>query len=152
MSMCSSFIYGFGFHCGVEDQKLINFIKNHKETFCQSKEEFELYAEISSCTNKIYLEDLFEDYSCDATGITGMGAVIANIMFRETGIRFIYCLEDEDCDTPASIVFSEGYPWQENDIEKKLTEEKLLNICKKYMDELGIIDQEPDYLTLEYFC
>lgn len=37
-----------------------------------------------------------------------------------------------------------------SEIEKELTEEKLFNICKKYMDELGIMDS-PDYLNLEYY-
>ena len=42
------------------------------------------------------------------------------------------------------------YPWLFNETEKELTEEKLSNICKKYMDELGITDN-PDYLNLEYY-
>ena len=37
-----------------------------------------------------------------------------------------------------------------NETEKNLTEEKLKEICKTYMDEIGLID-EPDYLELEYF-
>lgn len=79
-----------------------------------------------------------------------MGAVIANIMSRETGIEFAYCQPDENCDTPASVVFDEKYPWLLNETKKELTEEKLSNICKKYMDELGITD-DPDYLELEYY-
>lgn len=100
--------------------------------------------------NEYDLEDFFEDYSCDNTGMEGIGAVIANIMSRETGIRFAYCQPDGDCDTLASIVFDEKYPWSFNETEKELTEEKLSNICKKYMDELGIVDN-PDYLDLEYY-
>ena len=80
----------------------------------------------------------------------GNGAVISNIMSRETGIRFIYCQPDGDCDTYASIVFEEGYPWHLNEVEKNLTKEKLQSICKQYMNELGI-DDTPDYLNLEYW-
>lgn len=110
-----------------------------------------LYKEILGYTENEYdLEDLFKDYSCDNTGTEGVGAVIANIMSRETGIEFAYCQPDANCDTPASIIFDEKYPWLLNETEKELTEEKLSNICKKYMDELGIAD-DPDFLELEYY-
>lgn len=152
MSMNSSFIYGYGFNCDSDEGKLIDFIKEHRETFCKSDREKELYNDMLNYTESEYygLEDFFEDYSCDNTGMEGMGAVIANIMSRETGIRFAYCQPDGDCNTLASVVFEEGYPWQLNENEKELTEEKLLNICKKYMNELGITDN-PDYLSLEYY-
>ena len=35
-------------------------------------------------------------------------------------------------------------------IGSQLVEKALKDICKKYMDEIGLID-EPDYLELEYF-
>ena len=118
MSMRSSFIYGYGFNSDCDEGKLIDFIKEHKETFCESDREKELYNDmLKHIENEYDLEDFFEDYSCDNTGIKGIGAVIANIMSRETGIRFAYCQPD---------------------------------ICKKYMDELGITDN-PDYLNLEYY-
>ena len=151
MSMRSSFIYGYGFNGDCDEGKLIDFIKEHKETFCKSDREKELYNDMLKHTENEYdLEDFFENYSCDNTGMKGVGAVIANIMSRETGIRFAYCQPDGDCDTLASIVFDEKYPWLFNETEKELTEEKLSNICKKYMDELGITDN-PDYLNLEYY-
>lgn len=151
MSMSSSFIYGYGFNCDCEDEKLIDFVKVHKETFCQSKAETELYDEMLEYTENEYdLEDFFDDYSCDTNGSEGNGAVIANIMSRETGIRFIYCQPDGDCDTYASVVFEVAYPWLLNEVEKNLTKEKLENICQRYMDELGIADT-PDYLDLEYY-
>lgn len=61
-----------------------------------------------------------------------------------------FCKTDGDCNTLASVVFETGYPWQLNETEKNLTEEKLKEICKTYMDKIGLID-EPDYLELEYF-
>lgn len=79
MSMRSSFIYGFGFNSDCDEGKLIDFIKNHKETFCESDEEKELYKEMLGYTENEYdLKNLFEDYSCDNTGTEGVGAVIAN--------------------------------------------------------------------------
>lgn len=151
MNMRSSFIYGYGFNSECDEGRLIDFIKEHKEAFCKSDREKELYNDMLNYTESEYdLEDFFEDYSCDNTGTEGIGAIIANIMSRETGIRFAYCQPDGDCDTLASVVFKEGYPWMVNETEKELTEEKLSNICKKYMDELGITDN-PDYLNLEYY-
>ena len=151
MSMRSSFVYGFGFNCDCDEEKLIDFIKNHKEAFCKTDGEKEMYEEMLDYTEKEYdLEDFFENYECDSNGLEGIGAVIANIMSRETGIRFDYCMPDGDCNTLASVVFETGYPWQLNETEKNLTEEKLKEICKTYMDEIGLID-EPDYLELEYF-
>lgn len=151
MSMRSSFIYGYGFNSECDEGRLIDFIKEHKEAFCKSDREKELYNDMLNHTESEYdLEDFFEDYSCDNTGMEGIGAVIANIMSRETGIRFTYCQPDGDCNTLASVVFEEKYPWMVNETEKELTEEKLSNICKKYMYELGITDN-PDYLNLEYY-
>lgn len=151
MSMRSSFIYGYGFNCDCDDEKLIDFIKVHKETFCQSEYETKLYEEMLEYTENEYdLEDFFDSYSCDQCGSEGNGAVIANIMSRETGIRFIYCQPDGDCGTYASVVFEQGYPWQLNKVEKNLTEEKLSDICRQYIEELGITEM-PDYLELEYF-
>jgi hypothetical protein len=137
-------IMSYGFNSNCDEEKLIDFIKEHKEAFCKSDREKKLYNDMLNYTESEYnLEDFFEDYSCDNTGMTGLGAVIANIMSRETGIRFAYC-------QPESIVIDEKYPWLFNETEKELTEEKLSNICKKYMDELGVVDN-PDYLNLEYY-
>lgn len=151
MSMRSSFIYGYGFNCDCDEDILIEFVKAHKDTFCKSEEETELYNEMLNYTSDEYdLENFFDGYGCEVSGMEGNGAVIANIMSRETGIRFMYCQPDGDCDTYASVIFEECYPWNLNETEKNLTIEVLENICKKYMDELGITDK-PDYLNLEYF-
>ena len=151
MSMSSSFIYGYGFNCDCDDEKLIDFVKTHKETFCKSNEEVKLYEEMLKYTESEYdLEDFFNRYSCDHTGIEGKGAVISNIMSRETGIRFIYCTPDDTCGTLASVLFTEGYPWQLNSVERNLTVDKLESICKKYLNELGI-SISPDFLALEYY-
>lgn len=95
MSMRSSFIYGYGFNSDCDEEKLIDFIKEHKEAFCKSNREKKLYNDMLKHTESEYdLEEFLEDYSCDNTGMEGMGAVIANIMSRETGIRFAYCQPD----------------------------------------------------------
>lgn len=150
--MKTSVAYGYGFYCDCSEEKLIDFIKNHKETFCKSNAEEELFKEMFDRTKNEYdLEYLFKDYGCKSTGVCGIGAVIANIMSRETGIRFDYCEPDEACGTPASVMFGSGYPWQLTEAEKNLTEEKLESMCRKYAEELGIdVTENIGYLALEY--
>ena len=64
-------------------------------------------------------------------------------MSRETGVRFDYCPPDGDCNTSAAVLYSESYPWQMNEVERDLTAEKLTEICKTYMNELGMNYQLP---------
>lgn len=151
MSMNSFHIYGYGFASDCDEGKLIDFIKAHKDTFCRSNEEKEMYKEMLDHTSDEYdLEDFFSSYSDDQSGNEGCGAVISNVMSRETGLRFEYCKSDSECNTPASVVLSCGYPWQYNEAERNLSQARLDEICKVYMDELGIFG-EPDGLELEYF-
>ncbi|MDD6484006.1 MAG: hypothetical protein PUF72_05465 [Clostridiales bacterium] len=151
MSMMSSYIYGFGFASDCAEEKLVDFMITHKDSFCVYDYEFVLYDEMLRCVkNGGNSEALFESYSCDVSGKDGEGAVISNIMSRETGICFSYCPSDDSCGTLASVVFEVNYPWHMNETEKNLTEEQVRNVCKKYMEELGISD-EPNYLSLEYY-
>lgn len=86
MNMQSSFLYGYGFPCTCDDAKLIAFIKNHKDTFCQSENEtalFEELRELTKNTSDIDMETFFQNYSCDASGVEGFGSVIANIISRQ---------------------------------------------------------------------
>ena len=150
MSMRNSFVYGLGFYCDCDGNKLIDFVKAHKETFCMTDYEKELYIDILDCIEETgYLFELLEDYSCDTTGFNGIGAVISNIMSRETGVRFEYYPGEDACYTPNAICFTRSFPWLFNEIEKNLTRDKLEDICGKYMNELGITD-EFSFLELEY--
>lgn len=150
MSMNSSFYYGYGFPCDYTDRALFSFIKNHKTSFMQSDEEKKLYDQMIHMDDFSDIDKIFETYSCENTGIEGTGAAVANIMFRETGIRFAYCPENDECDTKASILLTESLPWSFNEAEKKLTLESLEELCLKYCKELRI-PEPPDYLALEYF-
>lgn len=152
MSSSTMMVYGFGFECDAEDSILVQFIKKHKEAFCRTERERDVYKEILTYSpkNQFDLDDVFCDYDCDSSGCQGLGAVITNIMSRETGVRFDYCPPDGDCNTSAAVLYSESYPWQMNEVERDLTAEKLTEICKTYMNELGI-DNEPDFLAQEYY-
>lgn len=156
MSMRSSFVYGYGFklYCNGDEEKIVEFIKAHKDTFCKSDSEKEIYSYLLKFSekqnNQNDLEDYFANYECEYSGCQGIEAAISNIMQRETGIRFEYQCGDENCDNYPSIILREGYPWQYNEVEKSLTEKDLSHICKKYMDELGIYS-EPNYVNIEYY-
>lgn len=151
MSMRSNFIYGYGFNCECDDEKIFNFIKAHEETFCEAEFETELFRmmlENPECS----LEDLFDHYECEISGNEGIDAVISNIMTRETKIGFAYCPPDHDCGRDyVAVVFETTYPYLITEDEKDLTEMELKEICNKYMGELGIPEGSSGYLELEYW-
>ena len=157
MSMRSSFVYGYGFEIyKTSDEELIEFIKNHKDTFCKSDEEKELYNRILNYREEDYnygLEELFEDemYACDYSGQEGFGAPISNIISRETNIRFQYEMGCSDCCSNPSVLFSETYPWNCNETEKNLTIESLTETLLPYVEELGLSKDDIGYVEVEYY-
>lgn len=153
MNMKTDIVYGYGFMVDeIPDDVIIDFIKNHKETFCKSDTENELYEEMLEYTKEAYdLENFFEMYSCDHTGMEGNGAVISNIISRETGIRFEYQCGDADCNSYPSVLFVETYPWNYNEKEKNLTVESLNEILLPYVIELGLNRSNIDALEIEYY-
>ena len=128
MSMRSSFVYGYGFKVDeIKTSVMVNFIKKHKETFCQSDIEKQIFNDLEDTDNGIfaynYMEDFFGEYgySCELSGCEGFGAVISNIMSRETGIRFEYQRGCDDCGSVPTVMFSDCPVWCYNEVEKKLT-------------------------------
>lgn len=166
MNMNSIIYCGIGFNCDFKPKKFKEFLENNLFHFCMSNEEVELFNLFSERLNvkdengkpkkmdESELEDIiektFDSYSCQTSGSQGAGAVISNVMTRVTGIRFSYYGADPDCDTYPAVIFQEDYPWNYNEEEKSLTQEKLKSICKECMDSLGI-EGEPDFLKQEYY-
>ncbi len=152
MGVRNAIIYGYGFMDIFTTDEIANFIKNHKETFCKSAKEFELYDKVLKYTNAEELEDDFymSGYECDNSSATGIRAAISNIMSRETGINFQY-EEGGDGYSSPMIMLAECMPWYYNDIEKKLTEKSLRDICIKYAKELGADKSSVDYQEVEYY-
>lgn len=142
--------YGYGFKQPYNEENIIDFIKSHKNTFCRTEEEVSLFNAMLEYTAEEYdLEDFFCGYRCENSGMEGLGAVISNIMSRETGIRFFYQAGDSDCNSDAAIILPDKSPWAYNDIEKQQTEESLSAILNQYINELGA-DIESEYLAIEY--
>lgn len=132
--------YGFGFATdSIDEKKIIEFCKNHKDTLNNLDEE--LVEEIEDND-----DFSFYDYEVDAdNGYSDNSAanIVANIMSSETGIDFSV---EEDTDCIAYILFEAKEPWAYNEKEKALTSQKLLEIYQKYAEELGF-----NY-SLEYIC
>lgn len=132
--------YGFGFATdSIDERKVIEFCKNHKDTLNNLDEE--LIEEIEDND-----DFSFYDYEVDAdNGYSSNSAanIIANIMSSETGIDFSV---EEDTDCLAYILFEAKEPWAYNEKEKALTSQKLLEIYQKYAEELGF-----NY-SIEYLC
>ena len=156
MSMNTWIVYGNGFNIDeVKPLTIINFVKKHKETFCQSEIENEIFNNLFEIeTNESYYEadDFFCEYgySCECSGHEGFGAVVSNIMSRETGIRFEFQRGCDDCGSDPSVLFSDAPVWCYNETEKCLTEDKFMEICDRYMQELEI-EGRADFLSLEYY-
>lgn len=153
MSMRTSIVYGYGFEIEyISDGKIIDFIKLHKKAFCKSDEEKKLYKKLLKFIEDVdYLEDFLGNYRCDNSGHEGAGAVISNIISRETGIRFEYQCGDVDCNSYQSILFSERMPWNLNKKEKKLTIESLTEILVPYVEEFGMVRANIESLEVEYY-
>lgn len=154
MSMKSSLVYGYGFEIGEFDIAAFrDFLKNHKDTFIKTENDKPIYEDLMSLNTYDELNQYCLDsgYSCDTTGREGIGAVISNIMSRETGIRFSYEPGCGDCDSEASIVLAETQPWYMNEKEKALTEEDANKIFAIYAEELDIEEKSIDYQEIEYY-
>ena len=150
-------MYGIGFEVNkVKTLAIVDFIKNHKEAFCQSETEEQIFNNLENTNNGIfaynYMEEFFNDYgyACDCSGAEGFGAVISNIMSRETGVIFEYQQGQDDCGSVPTVMFSNYPVWCYNETEKNLTEDKFYEICDKYMQELGL-EGRAGCMEVEYF-
>lgn len=53
MSSSTMMVYGFGFECDAEDSILVQFIKKHKEAFCRTERERDVYKEILTYSREL---------------------------------------------------------------------------------------------------
>ena len=158
MSMRTSMVYGYGFETHkITDEDFLVFLYNHKDAFCESDEEKLLFDNLTNL-DKYYddlddniTDDYFESYCCDSSGQQGRGAVISNIIYRETGIRVEYQMGDYDCYSYPSVLFPECMPWHLNEKEKNLTMNSLKEILLPYVTELGLNKENITSLQIEYF-
>lgn len=147
--MESNFVYGFGFEIkDVTNEDLFDFIRNHKNEFCASDDEIELFKNIPMHCD---LKEYFDDYPCETSGHEGFGAIISNAILRETGIGMEYQMGQEDCHSYPSVLLKKCMPWEFNEKEKMLTQEFLMELLIPYVKELGLKKEDVGYIEVEYY-
>lgn len=157
MASKSNIVYGYGFYLNfqIKTKDIVEFIKRHKDSFCKSDDEKEAFNVLEDTDKGIYsytyADEFFDDYNicCDYSNFCGIGAVISNVIQRETGIFFSYQREFDDV-AYSAILLPESLPWGFNKTELNLTQDKVDEILISYMKELNV-DIKPDYVHVEYF-
>lgn len=146
-------VSGKGFYVYVSDEALCKFILAHSATVQRFEKGIEILEYIKSAA-KADIENIKEryyDYACRNSNSEGLYGLICDVMSEETGINFQYYVGDSEGDFDDCIMYVPTYPWKLNKIERELTEEKLDNILKKYIGELGG-QLQVDYIQLVYEC
>ena len=158
MSSSTSMYYGFGFEVdNIKTLDLVTFMTNHKRTLCESIREREMFDVLHNTEDGIFsynfAQDFFEewDYECDVSGQSGLGAIISNVISRETGVRVEYQMGQSDCGSVPSVLLVETSPWNYNEKEKNLTINSLTELLLPYVLELGLSKKDIDFLSIEYY-
>lgn len=153
MSTQSYSVNGYGFYIDSSEESLRKFILNHKNTILLKcgEEAKEVLNFVSNPENEADIFEEFDSYNNEQNSEEGVYGIVADIMTNETGVRFSFINPmDRDCDN-GCIMFEQFYPWYFNEYEKELTEGKLYQMMKKYAEEVGTSDTEPDTIQMEMF-
>lgn len=152
MSAETSIIYGAGFPVNVSDETLQKFILNHANTISGIDDAREILKDAKEMTaDEFNPKERYFDYSNRQNGVEGIYGLITDVIFKETGIRVDYCLQDDNDDNGEHILLPECFPWQLNEAEKNLTQGSFKDLCLKYMRELDIPDSAyDDFVKMEY--
>ncbi len=134
----------------------MGFVLKHEASFGKSDEELQIldaFHELKRGKTDEDLDDIMCDiedtYECKESEECGIGAMVAEIMARETGLKFVYFGEDDDYSTVPAIMWRATYPWMLNEKEHTLMESGSYGICRRYMEELGL-DEDPEELEQVY--
>lgn len=147
MSMRTYTFSGIGFPIESADPELIlAFLRDHP-VFSGYEDFLDNLDEISeqTRTNGLFaLNDYFEQ---------NIARPIAEIITQEARIYVEGFVDNADCGTEQSVLYTPSYPWQlaSNEKERDLTENELYEILIRYADTLGIRSDLVDELTLEYY-
>jgi transcriptional regulator with XRE-family HTH domain len=148
-----STVEGVGFCIDdVPEYVIINFLHNHKDTFCKTEKESEMFEKLTTGTP---MSEVFTSYSTEArcAGDDHWGVAAVNIMYRETGIRF-ELWEDSHHMYPyenrSLIMFSQSMPYHLNDAEKELSHDSLIQILDRYARELRSEVEDGCYFMMDF--
>lgn len=147
MSFSVDHVYGYGFEISFggdnfDSKKFFDFLRNHKETIKDLYDGESLLKFIEQENPDIdeFCEEFADRENCEGYGYNTARNIVADIMNKETGIRFTNQL-DMESDTEY-VMLPECMPWLMNEKEKALTEKDLHNICVKYCSEIGLPTEE----------
>lgn len=147
MSFNVDHVYGYGFEISFggdnfDSKKFFDFLKNHKETIkgLYDGESIIKFIENENFDIDEFCVEFADRENCEGYGYNTARNIVADIMNKETGIRFTNQL-DMDSDKEF-VMLPECMPWLLNEKEKALTEKDLYNICVKYCIEIGLPTKE----------
>lgn len=147
MSFSVDHVYGYGFEISFggdnfDSKKFFDFLRNHKETIKDLYDGESLLKFIEQENPDIdeFCEEFADRENCEGYGYNTARNIVADIMNKETGIRFTNQL-DMESDTEY-VMLPECMPWLMNEKEKALTEKDLHDICVKYCSEIGLPTEE----------
>lgn len=149
MSFNVDHVYGYGFEIafhgidsGFDSKKFFDFLRNHKETIKDLYDGKSILKFLEKENPDI--DEFWEEFdgreNCEGYGYNTARNIVADIMNKETGIRFTLQL-DMDSDKEF-VMLPECMPWLLNEKEKALTEKDLHDICVKYRSEIGLPTEE----------
>ena len=149
--------YGFGLFTGNNSADVIEFLKNHEETFrnvCGEKTCDETYAALDQLEDEaekegIMDEDILSDGLTDLLS-PSVASAVAQIICYETGVKgFEGFPSGEYCDE--TVMYVPAFPWQMSQKEKELGPDDIHNILAQYAEELNVPESEIGDQELEYF-
>ena len=139
--------YGYGFIYDGVPKNFINFLLAHKETFCKSEEETELYEEVinADLSDRSYIEKIFSTYDMISNNGNkyGVARAIVNIINRELydkGLPHIVSFDTSDNEfgevLKPVIAIDDEYIDMENGKIKKESVKIREEIMNQYAKEL----------------
>lgn len=137
MEECATRGYGVIIPANYNEEKLAEFIKNHRKTF-------ESY--LDEGNDEIDVNAILWDYVGAKDGTGGIKAMVADVIYDETGEDITPCDDAADRDY---LLFKPKYPW-DNVHTKLTTKEKVKDLLLKYLGE--IYDDDTEFEFGEYDC
>lgn len=152
MSMSYGAVYGYGLNTkqleAINQETLALFIKRHSSKFNKVWEDCEDKPLEEASLKEII--DFFYDYESDTGTYSQMAMIelIADVMTKETGVRFGFFSFEEDM----VLLFTEAMPWRLNEKEKALNSvEDLQKVFQPYLCDLGLPEEKIDAVELEWW-
>lgn len=152
MSMSYGAVYGCGLNTkqleAINQETLALFIKKHSSKFNKVWEDCEDKPLEEASLEEII--DFFYDYESDTGAYSQMAMIelIADVMTKETGVRFGFFSFEEDM----VLLFTEAMPWCSNEKEKALSGvDDLQEIFNPYLRELGIENEKINNVELVWW-